>query len=66
MEERDRQHCLEMAKELEEKDENLYGTEEAKVVLCEYKAKFISWYRRLATTRPEDVVFNYKPPSDTH
>jgi len=55
-----------MAKELEEKDENLYGTEEAKVVLCEYKAKFISWYRRLATTRPEDVVFNYKPPSDTH
>ena len=62
MEEWERQHCLEMAKELEE---NLCGTEEAKVAFCEYKAKFISWYRRLATTRPEDVVFNYKPPSDT-
>jgi len=63
LEEWERQHCLEMAKELEE---NLCGTEEAKVAFREYKAKIFSWYRRLATTRPEDVVFNYKPPSDTH
>lgn len=47
-----------MAEELKEKDESLCGTHEAKVLLCEYKAKFVN--RGLATIRLEDVVFNYK------
>lgn len=54
-----------MAEELEEKSEDSCETEEAKAAFREYKTKFVSWYRRLAATRPEDVVFNYKPPSDT-
>lgn len=54
------QPCLEQAKELEERDEDSWwcATEE-KVELRQFKAKWVSFYRRLGTTRPEDVVFDY-------
>nr|CAB3455320.1 unnamed protein product [Digitaria exilis] len=65
LDERRRQRWLQTAKELEETSEDLCDTEEAKVAFRKYKAESVSWYRKLATTRPEDVVLNYKPPSDT-
>ncbi|CAN6206486.1 unnamed protein product [Urochloa humidicola] len=66
MEERQRQLWEEEAKRLEEDDEDLCDTEEAKVAFRAFKTKFVTFYRKLAARRPEDVVFNYKPPpSDT-
>ncbi|CAL5084726.1 unnamed protein product [Urochloa decumbens] len=65
MEELQRQQWEERAKRLEEDDEDLCDTEEAKVAFRAFKTKFVSFYRKMAARRPEDVVFNYKPPSDT-
>ncbi|CAN6226580.1 unnamed protein product [Urochloa humidicola] len=65
MEERQRQEWEERAKRLEEDDEDLCDTEEAKVAFRTFKVKWVSFYRKLAARRPEDVVFKYKPPSDT-
>ncbi|CAM0151535.1 unnamed protein product [Urochloa decumbens] len=65
MEEWQRQQWEERAKRLEEDDEDLCDTEEAKVAFRAFKTKFVSFNRKMAARRPEDVVFNYKPPSDT-
>jgi hypothetical protein len=50
---------------LEEVDEDMCDTDEAKVAFNSFKAKFAVFYRKLATTKPEDVVFKYKLSSDT-
>ncbi|CAN6176671.1 unnamed protein product [Urochloa humidicola] len=65
LEERQRQEWEERAKRLEEDDEDLCDTEEAKAAFRAFKVKWVSFYRKLAARRPEDVVFKYKPPSDT-
>ena len=48
---------LEHAKRLEEADEDLCDTEEDKVAFRAFKAKFVAVYRKLATTKPKDVVY---------
>ncbi|CAO2207136.1 unnamed protein product [Urochloa humidicola] len=63
--ERGNQAMLERARELEEEDEDLCDSEEAKIAFRAFKTKFAGVYRRLATTKPEDIVFKHKPPSDT-
>ncbi|KAL6657191.1 hypothetical protein ACP70R_004971 [Stipagrostis hirtigluma subsp. patula] len=52
---------LEQAKRLEEDDEELCDTEEAKVAFRAFKVKFAAFYRSMAT---EDVVFKHKPRSN--
>jgi hypothetical protein len=63
--ERGNREMLEHAKRLEEADEDLCDTEEDKVAFRAFKAKFVAVYLKLATTKPEDVVFKDQPPSDT-
>ncbi|CAN6219956.1 unnamed protein product [Urochloa humidicola] len=60
-----KQRYLQKAKDLEEDDENLCDSEEAKAGFRAFKLKFVSFYRMLANRRPEDVVLNFKQPSDT-
>ncbi|CAN6350142.1 unnamed protein product [Urochloa humidicola] len=59
------QRLLERAKELEERDEDLCDSEEAKAAFRAFKMKFVSFYRKLATPKPENILFKPKPPSDT-
>ncbi|CAL4967809.1 unnamed protein product [Urochloa decumbens] len=59
------QRLLERAKELEEQDEDLCDSEEAKAAFRAFKMKFVSFYRKLATPKPENVLSKPKPPSDT-
>ena len=56
---------LEHAKRLEEADEDLCDTEEDKVAFRAFKATVVV-YRKLVTTKPEDVVFRDRPPSEEH
>lgn len=61
-EEESNRNLLEQARLLEEEDEDLYDTEEAKIAFRAFKVKFAAFYRSLATTKPQ---FIYDPPSDT-
>jgi len=45
---------LENAKRLEEADEDLCDTEEAKVAFRAFKAKIVHFYRKAANTKPEE------------
>jgi hypothetical protein len=61
-EEESNRNLLEQARLLEEEDEDLCDTEEAKIAFRAFKVKFAALYRSLAGTKP---VFIYDPPSDT-
>ncbi|KAL6657355.1 hypothetical protein ACP70R_005135 [Stipagrostis hirtigluma subsp. patula] len=56
---------LEKAKQLEEADEDLCENEEVKARFRAFKVKFSAIYRDHAAMTPENVVFKFRPPSDT-
>ncbi|KAL6896863.1 hypothetical protein ACP4OV_007435 [Aristida adscensionis] len=51
------QKMLESARRLEEEDEELCDTEEAKLAFRVFKVKFAAIYGRLASRKPEDFFF---------